>query len=99
MSSELYYGLLVAHISTALEALVLGPLQFVPAIRVHRRIGRTYLLVGVLPSAITVIPVALLSGRLITQVGPVIPAVGWLVTGSLAVRAIRRATAGRTTTG
>jgi uncharacterized membrane protein YozB (DUF420 family) len=94
VSSELHYGLLVVHIGTALVALVLGPLQFVPAIqvrrRVHRQIGRTYLLVGVLPSAITVIPVALLSGRLITQVGLVIPAVGWLVTGALAVRAIRR---------
>ncbi|MEV4897964.1 DUF2306 domain-containing protein [Nonomuraea sp. NPDC055795] len=85
--------LLVAHIFTALIALVLGPLQFISAIRargrVHRMIGRCYLLAGVLPSALTAIPVALLSGRLITQVGLVVPAVLWLVTGALAVRAAR----------
>jgi uncharacterized membrane protein YozB (DUF420 family) len=90
----LYYRLLVTHIFTATVALVLGPLQFVPAIRAriwwHRRIGRTYLLVGVLPAAVTAVPVALLSDRIVTQVGLVIPAVGWLVTAWLAVRAIRR---------
>ncbi|GAA5137596.1 hypothetical protein GCM10023320_70600 [Pseudonocardia adelaidensis] len=90
----LHYGLLVAHVFTATVALVLGPLQFVPAIRArrrwHRRVGRTYLLVGVLPAAVTAVPVALLSGRIVTQVGLVIPAVGWLVTAGLAVRAIRR---------
>jgi uncharacterized membrane protein len=90
----LHYGLLVTHIFTATAALVLGPLQFVPAIRArrrwHRRIGRAYLLVGVLPAAVTAVPVALLSDRIVTQVGLVIPAVGWLVTAWLAVRAIRR---------
>jgi uncharacterized membrane protein YozB (DUF420 family) len=90
----LHYGLLVAHVLTATVALVLGPLQFVPAIRArrwrHRRIGRTYLLVGVLPAAITAVPVALLSGRIVTQVGLVIPAIGWLASAGLAIRAIRR---------
>jgi uncharacterized membrane protein len=90
----LHYALLVTHIFTATVALVLGPLQFVPAIRArrrwHRRIGRTYLLAGVLPSAAAAVPVALLSGRLVTQVALVIVAVGWLVTAGLAVRAIRR---------
>jgi uncharacterized membrane protein len=90
----LHYALLVAHIATATVALVLGPLQFVPAVRarrrVHRRIGRTYLLAGVLPSALAAVPVALLSGRPVTQLGLVVPAVAWLVTGWLAVRAIRR---------
>lgn len=90
----LHYVLLVAHIVTATVALVLGPLQFVPAIRArrrwHRRIGRTYLLAGVLPSGLLAVPVALLSGRLVTQVGLVVVAIGWLVTGGLAVRAIRR---------
>lgn len=89
-----HYGLLVTHVFTALVALVLGPLQFVPAIRArrrwHRRIGRAYLLVGVLPAAVTAVPVALLSGRIVTQVGLVVPAVGWLVTAWLAVRAVRR---------
>jgi uncharacterized membrane protein len=90
----LHYALLVTHVFTATVALVLGPLQFVPAIRArrrwHRRIGRTYLLVGVLPAAVTAVPVALLSGRIVTQVGLVIPAIGWLVTAGFAVRAIRR---------
>jgi uncharacterized membrane protein len=90
----LHYGLLVAHVFTATVALVLGPLQFVPALRArgrwHRRIGRAYLLVGVLPAAVTAVPVALLSGRIVTQLGLVVPAAGWLVTAGLAVRAIRR---------
>lgn len=89
-----HYALLVTHVFTATVALVLGPLQFVPAVRArvrwHRRIGRTYLLVGVLPAAVTAVPIALLSGRIVTQVGLLIPAVGWLVTAGLAVRAIRR---------
>lgn len=89
-----HYALLVTHIFTALIALVLGPLQFIPAIRthrhIHRTIGRLYLLAGVLPSALTAIPVALLSGRLITQIGLTIPAILWLITGALAYRAARR---------
>jgi hypothetical protein len=47
-------------------------------------------MLGVVPSALAGIPVALLSDQLITQVGLVVPAVGWLVTAWLAVRAIRR---------
>jgi uncharacterized membrane protein len=94
VTSGLHYALLVAHIFTAMIALVLGPLQFVPAIRArrqrHRRIGRAYLLLGVVPSGLFVIPVALLSGQLITQIGLLIPALGWLVTAWLAVRAVRR---------
>lgn len=90
---EGHYALLVAHIFTALVALVLGPLQFVPAIRarrrVHRTIGRGYLLAGVLPSALAAVPVALLSGRIVTQIGLTVPAVLWLVTGALAYRAVR----------
>lgn len=94
VTGEAHYALLVAHVFTALVALVLGPLQFIPAIRarrqIHRTIGRVYLLAGVLPSALTAVPVALLSGRLITQIGLTIPAVLWLITGVLAYRAARR---------
>ncbi|WP_232665452.1 DUF2306 domain-containing protein [Pseudonocardia sp. TRM90224] len=94
VTGALYYALLVGHIGTAMVALVLGPLQFVPAIRarrrVHKRIGRTYLFAGVVPSAVLAVPVAIMSGRLVTQVGLSIPAVLWLVTAWLAVRAIRR---------
>jgi uncharacterized membrane protein len=93
VTGDLHRGLLTGHVLTAFVALVLGPLQFVPAIRarrrVHRTIGRTYLLAGVLPAGLTGIPVALLSGRTLTQVGLTVPAVGWLVTGWLAYRAAR----------
>lgn len=90
---NLQYSVLVAHIFTAAVALVLGPLQFVPQVRAHRRvhrtIGRVYLLAGVLPSALSAIPVALWSGRLVTQLGLTTAAVLWLVTGGLAYRAAR----------
>lgn len=94
VDDQAQYALLVTHIFTACIALVLGPLQFIPAVRarrqVHRTIGRIYLLAGVLPSALTAIPVALLSGRIITQIGLTIPAILWLITGALAYRAVRR---------
>ncbi|MEN3537630.1 DUF2306 domain-containing protein [Microbispora sp. ZYX-F-249] len=90
----LHYYVLVGHIWTAGVALVLGPLQFMPKIRarrrVHRTLGRLYLLLGVLPSAVATIPVALWSGRLMTQIGLTTAAVLWLLTGGLAYRAARR---------
>lgn len=89
-----YYGVLVVHIFTAAVALVVGPLQFIAAVRArrrtHRALGRIYLLAGVLPSAVTAIPVALWSGRPLTQLGLTTAAVLWLVTGGLAYRAARR---------
>ncbi|WP_433120290.1 DUF2306 domain-containing protein [Micromonospora sp. CA-246542] len=89
-----HYVVLVVHIFTAAVALVLGPLQFIPKIRarrrVHRTIGRSYLLAGVLPSALATVPVALWSGRLLTQAGLITAAVLWLTTGGLAYRAARR---------
>lgn len=91
---SLHYYVLVGHIGTAAVALVLGSLQFMPAVRAHRRVhrtlGRVYLLAGVLPSAVATIPVALWSGRLMTQVGLTTAAVLWLITGGLAYRAARR---------
>jgi uncharacterized membrane protein YozB (DUF420 family) len=94
VNSNLQYAVLVAHIFTATVALVLGPLQFVPKIRarrrVHRTLGRLYLFVGVLPSAIFTVPVAMWSGHLLTQISLTIAAVLWLITGGLAYRAARR---------
>ncbi|TQS29890.1 DUF2306 domain-containing protein [Microbispora sp. KK1-11] len=90
----LHYYVLVGHIGTAAVALVLGSLQFMPTVRarrwIHRTLGRVYLLAGVLPSAVATIPVALWSGRLMTQVGLTTAAVLWLITGGLAYRAARR---------
>ncbi|MEV0702583.1 DUF2306 domain-containing protein [Saccharopolyspora sp. NPDC050389] len=92
--SEAHWILLLVHIFTAAVALVLGPLQFISALRarrrLHRTIGRAYLLAGVLPAGLTGIPVALMAEHTLTRVGLFIPAVGWLVTGALAVRAARR---------
>jgi len=94
VTGGLHYGVLVAHIFTAAVALVLGPLQFVPRVRarrrVHRVIGRVYLLAGVLPSAVTAIPVAVWSGRRLTQISLTTAAVLWLVTAALGYRAARR---------
>ncbi|MFI7032570.1 DUF2306 domain-containing protein [Microbispora rosea] len=91
---SLHYYVLVGHIWTAAVALVLGSLQFMPAVRargrIHRTLGRVYLLAGVLPSAAATIPVALWSGRLMTQIGLTTAAVLWLITGGLAYRAARR---------
>ncbi|MFB9235603.1 DUF2306 domain-containing protein [Plantactinospora siamensis] len=90
----LRYAVLVTHIFTATVALMLGPLQFMPRVRarrrIHRAIGRVYLLAGVLPSALATIPVAIWSDRLLTQVGLSTAAVLWLITGGLAYRAARR---------
>lgn len=92
--SNLQYAVLVTHIFTATVALVLGPLQFVPKIRarrrIHRTIGRVYLLAGVLPSAVATVPVAMFSGSLFTQISLITAAVLWLITGGLAYRAARR---------
>ncbi|MEU6430064.1 DUF2306 domain-containing protein [Microbispora sp. NPDC046973] len=94
VGDSLHYYVLVGHIGTAAVALVLGSLQFMPAVRarrrVHRTLGRVYLLAGVLPSAVATIPVALWSGRLMTQIGLTTAAVLWLITGGLAYRAARR---------
>jgi uncharacterized membrane protein len=94
VTGDLHYGVLVTHIFTATVALVLGPLQFMPRVRAHRRthrtIGRVYLLAGVLPSALTAVPVALWSGNPLTQIGLITAAVLWLTTGTLAYRAARR---------
>ncbi|ONI81568.1 hypothetical protein ALI144C_19855 [Actinosynnema sp. ALI-1.44] len=91
---SLQYSVLVGHIFTAAVALVLGPLQFIPKVRarrrVHRTIGRIYLLAGVVPSAVATIPVAIWSGRPVTQVGLTVAAVLWLITGFQAYRAARR---------
>ena len=91
VGGRLHYSLLVAHIGTAVIAIVLGPLQFMAAVRArrrwHRTIGRVYLLAGVLPSAVTAVPVALWSGRIVTQTGLVVAAALWLTTGGLAYRA------------
>ncbi|WP_067500235.1 DUF2306 domain-containing protein [Actinoplanes sp. TFC3] len=93
VSGSLPYTVLVVHIFTAAVALVLGPLQFLAGVRARRRLhraaGRTYLLGGVLPAAVTAVPVALWSGRLLTQVSLSTAAMLWVVTAVLAYRSAR----------
>ncbi|GLY06468.1 MULTISPECIES: DUF2306 domain-containing protein [Actinoplanes] len=91
---DVHYYTLVAHVITASVALIIGPLQFVDRVRarrrLHRVIGRTYLIVGVVAFGVTGIPVALWSGRPLTQVSLTLASLLWLVTGVLAYRSARR---------
>jgi uncharacterized membrane protein len=91
----LHYATLVVHVLTAATALVLGVLQLVPRIRarrvVHRRLGRAFLLVGVVAFGLTGIPLALTTpDGDVTRYGVLVPAVGWLVCAALGWSAIRR---------
>ena len=90
----LHFAVLVLHVTTASTAVVLGVLQLVPRIRahrrVHRRIGRAFLLLGLVAFGLTAVPLALTtpSGDL-TRYGTLVPAVGFLVCGSLGFLAAR----------
>jgi len=86
---------LVVHAATAGIALLVGPFQFFASIRdnhpkVHRVLGRTYLLAGVLPGSLSGIVVAFL-----TTAGPVPMAtfvlldVWWFYSALRAYRAVR----------
>lgn len=90
-----HYGVLMAHITTAVVALALGPLQLSRRIRAHRRahrwIGRTYLVAGVLPSALAGVPAALLStGGPAAAAGLLVGDVAWGATAVVAYRAARQ---------
>ncbi len=92
----LHFGLLVAHIFTASVAIGVGSLQFWPGIRrryptVHRWLGRAYFFLGVFPSALLAVPVALLSRfGLAQRAGLLVLAVLWFGTGVAGYRAIRQ---------
>lgn len=92
----LHYAVLLVHIGTGAVALLLGPWQFAPWIRsrhprVHRTIGRVYLAAGVVPSAVTGVPVALMSAYgPVTSAAFTLLAVSWLITGIAAYRAVRQ---------
>lgn len=91
-----HYGLLITHIATGAVALLLGPLQFFRRIRTrhprgHRWIGRAYLFVGVFPSALVGVPVALLSVEgAWASAGLLVGDLAWLATAVVAYRAARR---------
>ena len=91
----LHYAALVVHVFTASAAVLLGVLQLVPRVRarraLHRRLGRAFLVVGVVAFGVTGIPLAVTtpSGDL-TRYGILVPAVGWLVCAALGWTAIRQ---------
>lgn len=91
-----HFPLLMAHILTGGIALLLGPLQFYAPIRrraprVHRLIGRFYLLAGVVPSGITGFGVAMLTTRgWVAGAGFAMLSLFWLVSAAYGYAAVRR---------
>jgi uncharacterized membrane protein len=93
--TDLHYAGLVVHVLSAATAMLLGVLQLIPRLRarsaLHRRLGRAFLLVGVVAFGLTGIPLALTTPNGdVTRYGILVPAVGWLVCAWLGWRAIRR---------
>jgi hypothetical protein len=86
----------VAHIFTAAVASVTGLVQFWPVVRrrypaVHRWTGRAYLFLGVFPSALIAVPVAVLAPfGVANQAALFTFDLLWVVTGVAAYRAIRQ---------
>lgn len=85
---------LYVHIVTASTALALGPLQFVSTLRrrrprLHRAVGRVYLVAVALGSVSGVAILPVNSAGLVGVFGFGTLAVLWLVTGTRALRAIR----------
>ena len=94
VTTDLHYVGLVVHVFTAATALLLGVLQLVPRVRarrvLHRRLGRAFLVVGVVAFGLTGIPLALTTPNGdVTRYGILVPAVGWLVCAALGWAAIR----------
>jgi uncharacterized membrane protein len=90
----LHYAVLVVHVLTAATALSLGVLQLIPRVRahgvLHRRLGRVFLVVGVVAFGLTGIPLALTTPNgSVTRYGILVPAAGWLVCAALGWVAIR----------
>jgi uncharacterized membrane protein len=93
--SSLHYVLLVTHIFTAAVAALAGIIQFLPWVRrrhpaVHRWTGRAYFFLGVFPSSVVAIPVAVLGPfGSANQAALVLLDVLWIITGIAGYRAIR----------
>jgi uncharacterized membrane protein len=85
---------IVLHVAGGMLALLLGPVQFLPALRrrwprVHRRLGRAYL-VGILLGGLAGLWMARLAyGGAIAQLGFAGLALAWLTTSGMALARIR----------
>ena len=86
---------LYLHVFSAFIALIVGPFQFIPAIRnqyptIHRWLGRIYLGVGIFLGGISGLVIAQNSAAgLVGQVGFSMLALAWLYTGWQAYSSIR----------
>ncbi|MFF2080237.1 DUF2306 domain-containing protein [Kitasatospora sp. NPDC058162] len=90
-----YYASLVAHAGPAGLTLVLGPLQFVPRLRtryprLHRIVGRVYLVSVVAASAAALYAATVSPSGFPLQVAFSLLAAAWLYTAAQAYRTIRR---------
>lgn len=91
-----HHALLMAHILTGAVALGLGPVQFIGPLRrrypkVHRWVGRSYLFLGVFPSALVGVPVAMLSVEgAWASAGLLVGDIAWFVSAVIAYRAARQ---------
>ena len=85
---------LIAHVTTAGAAILLGTLQLIPRIRqrkwLHRRIGRAFLVVGAVAFVWTGLPLALTVENEIARAGLLIPPVLWPAFATAGFLAIRR---------
>jgi hypothetical protein len=86
--------LLIAHVTTAGVAILLGTLQLIPRIRrrkwLHRRIGRAFLAVGAVAFVGTGLPLALTVENQIARAGLLVPVMLWPVFAAAGFLAIRR---------
>lgn len=86
--------LLIAHVTTAGAAILLGTLQLIPRIRkrrwLHRRIGRAFLAVGAVAFVGTGLPLALTVENQIARAGLLVPPLLWPAFATAGFLAIRR---------
>jgi uncharacterized membrane protein len=85
--------LLIGHVTTAGVAILLGTLQLIPRVRrrrrLHRAIGRSFLLVGALAFVVTGLPLALTVENDFARAGLLVPPVLWPVFAGAGFAAIR----------
>lgn len=86
--------LLVMHVAGAGAAICLGTLQLVPRIRrrrrVHRAVGRVFLLLGSVAFVVTGLPLALTTANDVARYGLLVPVLLWPVFAVAGFAAIRR---------
>ncbi len=85
--------LLIGHVTTAGVAILLGTMQLVPRIRqrrrLHRQVGRVFLLVGTLAFFVTGLPLALTVEDDLARAGLLVPPVLWPMFAAAGYAAIR----------